>query len=277
MKTLKHYLASIAHEFGREEAELMLLTVFKTSFAQRLMLFMKDPALTEAQVQQLDNLVRQRKQGVPLPYILGETYFFNLELNVNRDVLIPRPDTEILVLAALEHLQKNLSAQCLDMATGSGAVILALKTEMPELQAYGSDICEKALRVAQQNASRHSLDVPFTQSSWGDAYTENESFDVITANPPYIAYDELHLMNKETSFEPSKALFAPQNGLEPYYKLAEDAQRLLKPNGWLCVEHGFQQAEAVQQIMRNAGFTEVHSIDDIQGHPRVTQGQKSKG
>ncbi len=270
---LNTLISQLTDEFGQEEAILICLFVMGIEYEKRHLLYAHSEELTSGQITRIDNICRQRRQAVPLAYITGETFFYNLDLNVNHACLIPRQDTETLVEAALEKLVKLEQPACLDMATGSGAVILALKKELPTVIAHGSDICPKAISVAQSNVDRHQLDVSLHLSSWGDAF-DDEQFHVITANPPYIAHTELALMNKETSYEPSLALFAEENGLAAYKAIAQDARRLLKTQGWLLVEHGFRQSEAVQALFTAAGLTQVETITDLQGHSRVTKGQK---
>lgn len=278
---LKQLLTTVARQLGAQEAELILLQVLQRPLNNRAWLILQgEIELSASVVAQVQNFVRQRQQHVPLAYLLGSCEFYGLELAVNRFCLVPRAATETLVEIADQLVTKHIAPvnqqpACLDLGTGSGAIILALKSIQPAILAYGLDICFKALTIAQANSQNLNLPVYWLQSSWGTAFKAN-SFDLIVSNPPYISYDELHLMNAETSFEPGKALFAANNGLAAYQRILENAYNVLRPKGWLCLEHGFQQAEALNHALLDAGFADVKCFKDLSGQDRVTIGRKEQ-
>lgn len=278
-------LAELRAALGQYEAETILLHCLQQE--ARSYLFTHDTdVVSDAVLIMARNILRRRLESVPLAYILGYCYFYDLKLALNRNCLVPRPDTELLVDVAFGKLQdlqgltqnqkqdqKRNQVRCLDLGTGSGAIILALKDQYAQMYGVGLDVCEKALAVAQSNGERLGLPIEWLQGQWAEAIA-TESFDCIVSNPPYIAYSELCHMNAETGAEPAKALFAPAHGLADYRTILQQAYRCLKPNGWLCVEHGFQQAAALAELFAEHGFVSIQQFKDYGGHDRVTIGQK---
>ena len=215
-------------------------------------------------------LCARRLAGEPIAYLLGEREFFGLDLQVSPAVLIPRPDTETLVEQAL--LRLPVKARVLDLGTGSGAVALALAHARPDADVWALDVSAPALAQAQANGQRLGLNVTWRLSDWFAAVA-GERFALLVSNPPYIAADDPHLQQGDLRFEPASALTDFADGLSAIRQLAAGAPAHLLPDGWLLIEHGWQQADAVQAILHQAGFAEVASWQDLAGHQRVSGGR----
>lgn len=230
-----------------------------------------DFVLSTEQVTQYQRAIGRLSAGEPLAYVLGEQAFWTLPLQVTPDTLIPRPDTERLVEAALARM---IAAQgcVLDLGTGSGAIALSLASERPAWQVLASDFSAAALVVASSNATKNSLsNCRFRCGSWFDVVNENEKFDLIVSNPPYIDPDDAHLA--ALTHEPITALTAQQNGLADLRQIVAGAGRHLLDAGWLLVEHGYDQGLAVRELFTQAGFVQVETLRDYGGNERVTLGQ----
>ncbi|CAM4029983.1 peptide chain release factor N(5)-glutamine methyltransferase [Vreelandella rituensis] len=220
-----------------------------------------------------DALIAARVQGMPVAYLTGEREFWGLRLATSPETLIPRPDTETLVEAALAQGSQP-GGRLLDLGSGTGAIALAFASERPGWQVEGVDIREQAVALARHNAQRLALaNATFQLSDWFAALDDATRFDVILSNPPYIAADDPHLMQGDVRFEPASALVAEQSGLADLYHLIASASTYLEIGGWLLLEHGYTQALAVQQALREAGYVEVQSRRDLGGHERVTLGR----
>jgi release factor glutamine methyltransferase len=229
-------------------------------------------ALTAAESQQLSALFQRRMNGEPIAYIVGEREFFGLPFHVSPAVLIPRPETELLVELTLERLPQNGSV--LDMGTGSGAIAVAIAHTRPDTRVAAIDLSATALAVARQNAVRNGTSVVFLQSDWYDA-VENRRFDVIAANPPYIVKDDVHLSQGDLRFEPIGALTDHADGLSALRTIIDGASQHLAPGGWVLMEHGYDQAAAVRELLRAQGFSDVQSWKDLASIERVTGGKVS--
>ena len=217
--------------------------------------------------------VTRRSHGEPVAYVLGEKEFWSLPLAVTPDVLIPRPETELVVELALTHLPRDAHARVLDLATGSGAIALAIAHERPRVTVVGTDVAAAAIGVACRNASRLGLgNVEFVVGSWFDPVAE-ERFDLIASNPPYIAATDDRVEPAVRRFEPHGALFAGKDGLEALRVIAGAAGRHLSPGGWLVVEHGDRQGLAVRELLSAAGFADVRTHQDLAGLDRCTEGR----
>ena len=233
-----------------------------------------EQALTAEQQQQFTALLARLQNGEPLAYLLGYQDFWDIRLSVNPSVLIPRPDTETLIECVLAHSDASACSRILDLGTGSGAIALALKSARRFDQIVALDRSSAAISTAQQNARQLKLDINLIQASWLDAIGANQ-FDVIVANPPYIASNDPHLA--DLSHEPVQALVAEENGLADYRRIIQQAARVLRNNGLLAYEHGYQQADAVCQLLHQAGFIAVNTLHDLAGHPRVSFGHWESG
>lgn len=217
------------------------------------------------------NLMR-RRQGEPVAYILGHQGFWSLELEVAPHTLIPRPDTELLVESALELLPAT-PLTVLDLGTGTGAIALALASERPAWQVTGVDRVEDAVALAERNRQRLQLNnAAFVHSHWFSALS-GQRYGLILSNPPYIRAADRHLNEGDVRFEPSSALVAGSDGLDDIRAIIQAAPQYLLSGGWLLLEHGFDQAEAVRGLLAAAGFAEVHSRRDLGGHERISLGR----
>lgn len=216
--------------------------------------------------------LQRRRQGEPVAYILGHQGFWSLDLEVAPHTLIPRPDTELLVESALELLPAT-PLSVLDLGTGTGAIALALASERPAWQVTGVDRVEEAVALAERNRQRLQLgNARFLHSHWFSALS-GQRYGLILSNPPYIRVDDQHLDQGDVRFEPSSALVAGRDGLDDIRAIIQSAPAHLLPGGWLLLEHGFDQAEAVRELLVTGGFVEVHSRRDLGGHERISLGR----
>ncbi|ANI13308.1 peptide chain release factor N(5)-glutamine methyltransferase [Pseudomonas citronellolis] len=216
-------------------------------------------------------LVR-RRAGEPVAYILGRQGFWSLDLEVAPHTLIPRPDTELLVETALQLMPAS-PARVLDLGTGTGAIALALACERLSWQVSGVDRIPEAVALAERNRERLRLaNVGFRQSHWFSAL-EGERFALIVGNPPYIPGSDPHLQQGDVRFEPKSALVAGHDGLDDIRLIVAQAPRFLEPGGWLLLEHGYDQAAAVRDLLLGNGFSEVESRRDLGGHERISLGR----
>lgn len=257
-------------ESPRLEAELLL--EHATGVARARLRIDAHRELTEGELQCFGAFVRRRVQGEPVAYILGESGFWTFDLKVNPVVLIPRPETELLVERALNHLPTHSPSRVLDLGTGSGAIALALAKERPMAAVIATDASPAALAVAGENAARLNLPVKFIESDWY-AHLHRSRFDCIVSNPPYIAAGDPDLDPAVFRTEPSTALIAGPTGLEALQRIIVDAPKFLTPDGWLALEHGWRQGAAVRELLVAAGFHGVASHADLAGNERVTEGQ----
>ena len=226
--------------------------------------------ITQDAQKEYEIAVQKRAEHIPLQYIIGEQEFMGLRFKVNSNVLIPRQDTETLVEQVLKIVKPGMKV--LDLCTGSGCVLISVLKNAPELTGMGSDISKTALLVAKENAKLHEVDAEWVRSDLFDNITE--TFDVIMANPPYIPTGEiLSLMPEVRDFEPENALDGGADGLDFYRKIAGQVKDYLNPGGYVYMEIGYDQGEAVSELMRNAGFTEVEVIKDLARNDRAVKGK----
>jgi len=264
-----NYFSEKGIDNPRLDAELLLADVLKLD---RVGLYLNyDRPLSQEELDVARPLVKKRGQREPLQYLLGTTEFWSLPFKVTPAVLIPRADTEILVEEALARAGSD--GQLLDVGTGSGAIIISLASELPDWQMTGLDISAAALEIARENVEKNQV-VSQVQLVQGDlAELPVQQYDLIVSNPPYIAQQEWdELMPEVRCFEPQLALLAGNDGLECYQQLAAQAISRLKTGGWLLVEIGYQQAEAVKELLAAAGLVNVFVRDDYSAQPRVVGG-----
>ncbi|OYT95182.1 MAG: protein-(glutamine-N5) methyltransferase, release factor-specific [Pseudomonas sp. PGPPP3] len=228
--------------------------------------------LEASQRERYQAALARRRAGEPVAYILGRQGFWSLDLDVASHTLIPRPDTELLVETALALLPAT-PLQVLDLGTGTGAIALALACERPAWQVTGVDRVPEAVALAQGNGIRLQLaNARFVASCWFSALA-GQRFQLIVSNPPYIAAADPHLSQGDVRFEPSSALVAGIDGLDDIRLIIERAPEHLLAGGWLLLEHGFDQAEAVRELLVQRGFATVESRRDLGGHQRISLGQ----
>jgi release factor glutamine methyltransferase len=265
-------IASVQATLPLDPLENRILLCHATGLSRVQLITQGDRPLTPDEAQRLDALVARRLDGEPIAYIVGKREFFGLHFNVGPAVLIPRPDTELIVERALERLPQG-HARLLDMGTGSGAIAVAVAHTRPDADVSALDVSPDALAVAQANAAANGARVRFLHSSWFDALAAGETFDVIASNPPYIAAGDAHLAQGDLRFEPVGALTDHADGLSALRIIIEGSPRHLMAGGWLLLEHGYDQAAAVRTLLADGGFSDVRSWQDLAGIERVSGGR----
>ncbi|UTJ49184.1 peptide chain release factor N(5)-glutamine methyltransferase [Atlantibacter subterranea] len=257
-------------ESPRRDAEILLGLV--TGKARTFILAFGETQLSEAQLAELDALLARRAAGEPVAYLTGIREFWSLPLMVSPATLIPRPDTECVVEQALARLPAE-PCRILDLGTGTGAIALALASERPDCRVVAVDKVPDAVDLAQRNAARLNIaNIDIRQSDWFSA-VQGDRFQLIVSNPPYIDSEDEHLQQGDVRFEPLSALVAPDAGLADIDYLIREARAFLEPGGWLVLEHGWQQGEAVRALFHQAGFLAVETGLDYGGNERLTMGQ----
>jgi release factor glutamine methyltransferase len=229
--------------------------------------------LQERQLMRFLELLGRRAAGVPVAYLTGRREFWSLDLMVNRHTLIPRPETELLVELALARLPRDAEAHVADLGTGCGAIALAVASERPRCRIVATDICTQALAVARANAARLGIsNLEFRQGSWF-APCARERFDLIVSNPPYVAEGDPHLAKGDLPAEPRRALVAGPGGMEMIAAISGQARQYLHDEGWLLLEHGYDQALAAAALLRDTGFRDIQTWRDAAGIERITGGR----
>ncbi|QUG75371.1 peptide chain release factor N(5)-glutamine methyltransferase [Erwinia sp. E602] len=262
-----------ASDSPKRDAEILLGQV--TGKSRSWLIAFDDRELDAQQLAALEPLLARREAGEPVAYLTGEREFWSLPLSVSPETLIPRPDSEVLVEQALLRLPAG-PGQVLDLGTGTGAIALAIASERPECAIAGVDRIPAAVALAQHNAAKLSLtNARFLHSHWFSALT-GQQFALIVSNPPYIDAADHHLAEGDVRFEPASALVADDHGLADIRAIAADAPAHLLDNGWLLLEHGWQQGAAVRQILAAQGFAHIATCQDYGGNDRVTCGQKTR-
>lgn len=231
-----------------------------------------DQAADPEAAAKFQSLVALRASGHPVAYLVGLKEFYRLPLRVTSAVLIPRPETEELVEAALERLPKGETSKVVDLGTGSGCIAIAIARERPAAQVTAVDISSPALALARENAGALDVEVEFLEGDWFSALG-GRRFDLIVANPPYVASDDPHLGLGDLRFEPRAALAAGRDGLTDLRRIVGAAPKHLRPGGWLLLEHGYAQAGACRDLLYDAGFAELVFRADIAGLPRIAGGR----
>ena len=231
--------------------------------------------LTAAQVEHFFRLARQRRDGEPVAYLTGQREFFGIPLYVERGVLIPRPETETLVECVLRRLPLGRPVRMLDLGTGSGAIALAVARERPQAIVVAVDRSENALAVARNNAERLGIaNVEWVLADWFGTAAANGPFDAIVSNPPYVAAGDPHMREGDVRFEPAAALVSGTEGLDALRAIVAGAGDRLVAGGWLALEHGYDQREAVKTLLQDSGFVDIELLRDLSGVPRVAAGRR---
>lgn len=268
-----HGPPQLTRSAASRDAELLLMDVLACNSAA--LLTYPERQLTPDQILRHDALVERRLRGEPMQYILGEQEFFGLPLKVSSDVLIPRPETEHLVEASLAKLPCDVPVRIADVGAGSGAIAIALARARPLARLIAVDLSSAALSIAEQNAARHGVAdrIQFVRSDLLFGF-QAQSLDAVVSNPPYVALGE-DLETQVRDYEPHLALYAGPSGLEIFERLVPQAWDALKPGGWLTMEIGYGQLDAVSYLLHGRtdgtreGWTEVAFLDDLNGIPRV--------
>ncbi|MCC6595465.1 MAG: peptide chain release factor N(5)-glutamine methyltransferase [Rhodanobacteraceae bacterium] len=259
---------------ARSEVELLLAHALGTS--RSWLYAWPEHVPTPAQQARFAELVEARVRGEPVAYLLGEREFWSLRLVVTPAVLIPRADTEVLVEQVLARLPAATALQVADLGTGSGAVALAIASERAQARVLATDASPAALALARRNAHDLRLaNVEFAQGDWCAALGSRQ-FDLIASNPPYIAEGDPHLLQGDLRFEPRAALGSGPDGLDAIRAIVAQAPRHLLADGWLLLEHGFDQATAVRALLADAGYREIGSARDHAGHERVSGARRPR-
>lgn len=273
---------SIASGRGCDRAEALfearLLAGFVTGLDTTALMLQGDRPSAPGVRGQLDALCARRAAGEPVAYLIGERGFWRYRFRAAPGVLIPRPDTEVLVEWALALIPNDRPGRVLDLGTGSGAIGLSIAAERPDAEVHAVDRSALAIRLAARNRDFLAeqgacVRLGLWQGDWLEAVAP-ASVDLIVSNPPYIAANDPHLAQGDLRYEPVEALVAEEAGLADYRHIIGQARSVLRPGGWLLLEHGFEQAEAVAGLLEQAGFESIDSRPDVGGHPRGTAGQR---
>lgn len=260
-------------ESARADAEILLAHCLQKNRAWLFTWPEYEP--DTATLTHFQNLLQKRLAGTPIAHLTGQREFWTLNLKVTPDTLIPRPETELLVETALKKLHGKRTL--LDLGTGSGAIALAIASERPDLQVIACDSSPAALAVAKENACQHDIhNVQFILSDWFNSLPQ-QHFDVIASNPPYIETTDPHLKRGDVRFEPLSALISGEDGLKDIRHIARNATQWLEKDGWLLLEHGYNQGSAVMQVLQGTNFSKVCCLPDMAGNDRVTYGQYCPG
>lgn len=251
---------------GVDAREARLLLAAATGFSQASLIASGDQDLPDSVLEKFESMTRKRKQGEPVAYILGHREFYGLELAVNPSVLIPRPETELLVELAIERNP----ASALDLGTGSGAIALAIKRHLPGTRVVATEADSSALATAQRNAARLSLEIDFRHGRWFEPVA-GERFELVVSNPPYVASGDPCL--EELRYEPRTALVGGADGLDAIREIVKQAGSFLAGGGWLLLEHGLGQDKAVRDLLAQAGLDSITTWPDLAGIARVSGGR----
>lgn len=273
--TLRHAEQKLAHTSATSRLDAELLLCHALNITKTQLVTWPDIELNDIELTQFHSLICRRSKGEPIAYILGTQSFWTLELLTTPSVLIPRPETELLVEAALAHINPNQALNILDIGTGSGAIALSIAQERTQTTVIATDISRPAIDLANQNKKRHQItNVFFSHAKWATGI-KNESIDIVVSNPPYIAHNNPHLTQGDVRFEPTIALTSGATGFDDINAIIKDSQRVLKKKGWLLFEHGWDQGIESQQKLNLANYHNMSLIKDLNGHDRVSIGQRT--
>lgn len=256
--------------------ESRLLLMFASGLPKTKVMAFPEVEVSADQAALFRQLVARRVAGEPIAYLLGEREFYGRMFAVSPAVLIPRPETELLVELAMERLRGVDRPRILDMGTGSGIVAITLALELPAAEVWALDVSEAALAVAQTNAQALGARVQFVRSDWYSQLPADLRFDLIASNPPYIETNDHHLSEGDLRFEPQNALTDFGDGLSCLRQIYGQAKHWLKPQSWVLAEHGYQQGQASRDLCVDAGLVDVGTEQDLAGLDRVTGGRMGK-
>lgn len=275
LKNASEILQKSAIIEARRDANTLLTFVLEKD--RTFLIAHSEYELTETEQMRFDEAIERRAKREPLQHITGKQEFFGLEFEVNRDVLIPRPETELIVENALEILKNLENPHFCEIGVGSGCISISILHENKNASAIGLDISEKALKVAKRNAEKHRVSERFDlQISDVFEVLSNEKFDIIVSNPPYISSDEIQTLETEVKdFEPINALTDGKDGFSIIEKIIQDAPKFLKPKGFLLMEIGFGQAEEVLKMIGEEIWSEIEIVADLQNIPRMLKTRRA--
>lgn len=269
--TITQVLTEACRNIDRIDARLLLQHVLGVDHA--FLLTYPDRALTSQQTEAFLRLIKRRIDGIPVAYLIGEREFYDLTFRVTEAVLIPRPETELLIELALQRIPADQPYRILDLGTGSGAIAITIAKHRPQSRVTAVDLSADAIAVSRWNAKNLQVNnLHLTIGNWFDELSE-EKFDLILSNPPYVAKNDPHLQQGDLRFEPRIALAAENNGLACICHIINAAPRYLVKSGWLLLEHGYDQAAACRQLLENMDFSNICSYPDLTGIMRVSGGQ----
>jgi release factor glutamine methyltransferase len=263
-------LAALQRMALLDPVDQRILLCHALGISRTALITQSDRALTDDEAARVSAVLQRRIAGEPVAYIVGRREFYGLDFTVGPGVLIPRPETELLVELALERLPPR--GRVLDMGTGSGAIAVAIAHARPDAQVTALDVSPAAIAIAQRNADLNSVTVRFLHSDWFAAIA-GTTFDLIVSNPPYIAAGDRHLSEGDLRFEPAGALTDHADGLSALRAIVDGAPAHLAPQGWLLMEHGYDQSAAVQALLSSRGYAGVQSWHDLAGIARVSGGR----
>lgn len=272
MSTIQQLLERASNDLqesatSRLDAEILLSFVLKKP--RSTLYAWPEREISSVQEQSFLQILQRRKIGEPIAYILGIKEFWGRDFFVDHNVLIPRPDTELLIELILEKFSAEKKYRIIDLGTGSGAIAVTLKKERPAWEVFASDVDEHVLRVAKKNSHKHSVNVNFICANWCDAL-QKSSFDVIVSNPPYIDKNDSALELMVKKYEPEKALIADEKGLADVYHLISEGCKVLTPGGFLFLEHGAAQANKIATKFTDEDYCEITKRKDLAGKERAT-------
>ena len=258
-------------ESARLDVELLLCSVLE---CERSKLYAHpELKLTDKQIASFNELVTLRVEGQPIAHLIKTKEFWSLDLHITQDTLIPRPETERLVEATLALIPKNKPVSIFDLGTGSGAIAIALATERPLCEITATDKSEAALIIAKKNATKHNAtNINFICADWFNL-EHDDTYDLIVSNPPYISCDDPHLKQGDVRYESKSALISGKDGLDDIRTIIKGANKHLYDKGWLLLEHGYQQGNAVRQLLAEAGYNNVSTLKDYSQLERISMGQ----
>ncbi len=275
-KAVQHGRQLLTNKVHNPDQEASLLLAHSINKTKEFLIAHSDEPISDASFQRYQEYLSRRAEGEPIAYIQQQKEFWSLDLKVSPAVLIPRPETELIIEVALELLTGKDHATILDLGTGSGCIALALAKEKPHAQITACDNSSDCIDIAKVNAQNLALDnITFITSHWFQSVDTN-NFDIIISNPPYISSDDEDIEYEVQKYEPESALFSCNNGLEDLFHIINHAPNYLSSYGTLLVEHGYKQGNDVRTQFSKCGYNNIHTLQDMQQHERVTQGTVTK-
>ncbi|MBP3761381.1 MAG: peptide chain release factor N(5)-glutamine methyltransferase [Ruminococcus sp.] len=277
-RQLYNECADILKKYANPDAEFDTLCIFQDIFNEKNPLFKPMEAVTEKDEKIIREYIRKRSEGYPLQYILGKWEFYGYDFRISPDVLIPRPDTEVLIENVLSICRREgmTSPVIYDLCSGSGCIAVTLKKEIPSADVYAVEISKKAVGIIKENASLNNADITIINSDVRnpELIKNLENIDIIVCNPPYLTQEDMDTLQKEVTFEPELALFGGADGLDFYREITEKWKKCLRNGGYLCYEFGYDQHEDVKDILVKNKFDNISLSRDLAGIVRTVTAQK---